>query len=247
LLVKIREQKGIILMMTILMLTFLLVLMGIVGDFMRMFVVKRELQDALDAAVISAAQIDSDKKQSQYIYEVWHTCTACNQFSCWTYCCHPPYAVSITRKTVDNPDELGSSQCDIYRGEYNRWIDYNKGQSPQALAQDVFNGNIDASALIKRGQSNGDIQSAITPVFYINNVQGSPLYPSIAGEVTITIKPYILNKIIGVSTIPITCRSQSNTDYEVFKNGIYKGLNPVPAPQWSGGGIIGGGQRSRPN
>lgn len=64
------NQNGVILMATIILLTFLLLITGFVADFMQAFIVKRELQDALDAAVISAAQSESAQSQSKYRFEV---------------------------------------------------------------------------------------------------------------------------------------------------------------------------------
>jgi len=230
-LAKIKNQEGAILMATIIFLTLLLLLMGIVGDYMRVFVIKRELQDAIDAAVISAAQIDAEKNRSQYIFQIGEL--VCDEYGC---SCEGWSPTSITTKTTDNPESLMSGPCVAYRGEYNRWIDYNAGTPSQTIAQSVFNQNITHSAIIQKNINSGAIQNSITPQFYIHNNQSDPSYPSIAGEVSIDVKPYILHKIIGSSSIPITCRSQANTDYEVYSNGIYKGLSPVPADHWSPGG-----------
>lgn len=66
----IRNEDGVILLSTIILSMVFLLLSGMVTDFMRAFVVKRELQDALDAAVISAAQSELAQSRSKYSFEV---------------------------------------------------------------------------------------------------------------------------------------------------------------------------------
>lgn len=65
---KLKNEQGVIMMMTIIFLTLFLLIMGIVADYMKVFVIKRELQDALDAAVISAAQTEGTQIRSNYLF-----------------------------------------------------------------------------------------------------------------------------------------------------------------------------------
>lgn len=226
-----KNQRGVILMATIILLMFMLMLVGITADFMRAFLIKRELQDSIDAAVISATQIDSTQQRSNYEYEKGQLVTPPLGHS---YCTnYKPYWVNNVVST-SNPLVYVSGPCVQYIGEQQRWVDYTKGtDTAQSVAQSIYNYNISHSRILNK---NAQCLSGTTATFTVYNNQADPRYPSVTGEVNATLKTTFLAKIIS-PTIPIICKTQATTHYEDISNFKDKGLHSVPADVWGTYGV----------
>lgn len=238
----VKDKRGVALMMTVFFLVFLLLLIGIASDFMRAYVAKREVQDALDAATLSAAQVSSEQYRTTFVYKVEdYNCYPddCGGEDC--YCedpradCEPDLPVGTNGETAYSGTSYsfdicgGSSNrglCVTYLGEWERWIDYTKGMPAQQVAEDIWQYNVDNSRLASRDLSNTDAE------FYVANSRTDPEYPSVSGWITTSVPTVILTHFIGPE-ISFTCRSQSMTTYMVYEGGYQVGLNPIPADHWN--------------
>lgn len=225
-----KDERGTILLATIIFLTLFLMLAGFIADFMRAFVVKRELQDALDAAVISATQSEEEQSRSNYIFSQGEYKCSFHKGSKTCSCENWKTVHKKNEKTIEDPSSLAKGKCVKYVGEAERWIDYGKGSSVETIATKIFKYNKDNSRIIQKNLANGKL-SGVTPAFYVYNNRNDPRYPSVAGEINASLKTTFLSKIVS-RNIPIKCKAQATTHYVVIEKSDNKGAHKVPADAW---------------
>lgn len=209
-------------------------MLGIASDLVRAFLIKEQVQTAVDAASLAGA---SNAKMYKKVY-VYH----CGPGKQYIYCsenskggtsCYPRcdclYEEDYCSTEILDINEYANRPCptcEIEVGIQRTFLKYNLGS-----AYSIFDKNIEKISL-------GDNES-ISPSIFERNATvyqyGPDDYynepsdtPSVIATANINLETNFL-KAVGKPTFNIKCTSQSSSYYQLINNHVYQGRTKIPA------------------
>lgn len=221
-------------LITVCMLIILFFMLGIASDLVRAFLIKEQVQTAVDAASLTgASSAKMYKKVYVYHYGPGKQYTCCFEnskggTSCYT-CCDCLYEEDYCSTEILGINEYanhGCPTCENEVGVQRTFVRYNLGS-----AYSIFDKNIEKISL-------GDNES-ISPSIFERNATvyqyGPDDYynepsdtPSVIATANINLETNFL-KVIGKPTLNISCTSQSSSYYQLINNRQYQGRTKIPA------------------
>lgn len=209
-----RDERGAILLLTVLLLTMLLVLAGIGADLARMWVAREQAQTAVDAASLAGA-LNAERyvtvRVEKGYYDYWTDSDGHTHKKCAT-------SGTVNRSGLEEYmiKERGWKHhpCDKYIGIHDRWVEYpaNTEQISRQLLKINYPSLID---------------EPVEEEIKVFRQEGNKYYPSVVSQLRGKIHTTFL-KVAGIDELKLDSDSQSTTFYEVIRDGWIYGRNPAP-------------------
>lgn len=215
------DQRGAVLLMTVMLIFVILALAGLATDFARMHVSREEMYSAVDAAALAGSLTNKAQNSGAVRYvsvtiRPGYCETCCDEKSCW--CCCRQYDYLVRRTAPE--DNIGSvvGQCDSVYGIYRRWIEY--GHNTERNAREILEYNWPK---LMRPEKGGNKLSD-----KVETHSFGAYAPSVVVEAKGEIDTSFL-KVIGIDKLQSQRCSQATTFYEKLELGRTWGRNPPPA------------------
>lgn len=212
------DQRGAVLLMTVLLLVFLLLLAGIGADLARVWVAREDLQTAVDSAALAGSL--HGVRYVTITVGYGHDATCCGENDCWPCCeCDPP--VTLTGAEKDLVEKGGwrrGTCCDRFLGTEERWMQYPGGT--ESVARTMLDANWPELMTPAGGGKmvgSPDIQTH----------ESGRYAPSVVARARGSINTVLL-KIVGIDTIEFERCGQAGTFYDVITGGWALGKNGAP-------------------
>lgn len=214
---KLRDERGAVLLMTVLLMVVLLLMAGLAVDFTRAWVAGEQLQTAVDAASLAGA-----RHAERYVtvtvwrgHEEWTDC--CNEEDCWPcpYCVQDD-VVDLTGQEKYLVDRWGwmNHWCDIFMGIRNRWLVF--PPDTESVAAGIFDANW--PDLLSEG-------GAERP--QVHRDKNSDYYPSVVVRASGSVETTLLRQM-GMDDLPVRRCGQAGAFYSVIKDGWELGKSAAP-------------------
>lgn len=204
-----KDERGVTLLLTVLVMSFLLIMAGIGADLARVWVAREDMQAAVDAASLAGA-----RNAVRYVtVSVLPGHLECDEDSC--YCVSDPPIVdrSGTERYMIEQGGWGD-ECDDYMGIRHRWLRY--PSDTQEIAEGVLEANWPSLLTPSAGGSRAGAQVKVY------GTEGDPHYPSVQAKGEGSIKPVLL-KLAGISDLTVKQCGQSSSFYNRVVEGIVYG------------------------
>lgn len=206
-----RDQRGAVLLMTVMFLTVVLALAGLATDFARLHVAREDMYTAVDAAALAGSVPSCTDGAVRYIEIAvqpgWCE-TCCDEDSCWCCCRHEQSVVFRS-----GPERYRSSltgQCDIDLGIFERQVKYAGGT--ERVVRETLSTNW--PGLIRRsGRPRVEIHPGVSPYVAVEAY----------GEMDTGFL-----RVVGIDKLETRRYSQAATFYERVAGGVFQGRNTPP-------------------
>jgi hypothetical protein len=213
------DQRGVVLLMTCLVLVAILLLAGIGTDLARAWVAREDLQTAADAAALAGSR--SGERYVKITVRYGHCNYCCNKDGECSCCCECEWPETLTGKEkylIDNGGWRKGTCCDSFLGIEDRWIEY--PAETYDIADSILGSNW--PQLMQSGGGGEEVSSDIT----IYDRQ-DPFGPSARVRASGAIKTTLL-KLAGIEEISTNRCGQAATFYEIVSGGWLQGRNAPP-------------------
>lgn len=213
-----RDQRGVALLITCIVIVVLLLLAGVATDLSRVWTAREDLQTAVDSAALAGSR--SAVRYVKITVGYGHCNTCCSLDGCWCCCeCDPPVTLTGTEKhLIEEGGWRRGTCCDRFLGIEKRWIEY--------PSETIDNSNtiLDLNwPKLMTPDGGGDKNRSEVTVY-----DGyDPHSPSVKVEAFGNIKTALL-KLAGIKEVLSHRCGQSTTFYDVIRNGWFTGRNNPP-------------------
>ncbi|MDK2816266.1 MAG: hypothetical protein PWR22_895 [Moorella sp. (in: firmicutes)] len=211
------DERGVVLLMTVMIIALLLLLAGLATDFARLYVAREELQTAVDAAALAGSRQGVRYVTITVGYGHCETCCGLDGCSCCCVCDPPVTLTGAEKKLVEEGGWRRGTCCDRFLGYEDRWIEYPANTT--AVASSILNLNWPRFMSPEYGGSKLDSK--------IDVYSSGPYYPSVVARAAGMIKTTFL-KLAGIQEINSSRCGQAGTFYSVIRNGWLLGKNSAP-------------------
>ena len=205
------DERGAVLLMTVMFLVVVLALAGLVTDFARLHVAREDMYTAVDAAALAGSvpsRTDGAVRYVRIAVQPGWCETCCGDDGCWC-CCRREQTV-VYRSGLEHRRSSLTGTCDRDLGIMDRWVEYS-GQTSKTV-REVLDANW--PSLVKRiGQPVITVQSGNSPYVKVETM----------GDMETGFL-----RVVGIEKLEAKRCSQAATFYERVIRGVYQGRNPPP-------------------
>jgi len=218
----IKDERGVMLLMAVIVVAVFLILAGIGADLARWYVANEQNQTAVDAASLAGAL--HGQRYVTIEVQYGHIEKKCHRDSnghkkCKNVCVSDPPVIKTgdEKSLVEEGGWEKGTCCDKFLGIKERWIEY--PNDTNSVAEAVFNYNTPGMLTSRSGGK----QTALD----INSYDSGSYAPSVSAKSQGSIKTELLH-IIGIDTIGVNNCGQSGTFYNIISGGKDLGRNGAP-------------------
>jgi len=215
-----RDQRGVALLITCIVIVVLLLLAGAATDLARAWTAREDLQTAVDSAALAGSR--SAVRHVTITVGYGHCNTCCDEDKCWCCCeCDPPQTLTGTEKhLIEEGGWKRGTCCDRFLGIEKRGIEY----PPETVDNSNTVLDLNWPKLMTPDGGGNKNQSDVT---VYDDFRYSPYGPSVRVTALGNIKTALL-KLAGIKEVPSHRCGQSTSFYDVIRNGWFTGKNNPP-------------------
>ncbi len=206
-----RDERGVIMLMTVLVFVVMLVMLGIGVDLARVWVAREQAQTAVDAAALAGAR----NAVRHVTVSVAPGYLECDLFGC--RCVNDsPEDRSGTEKRMVEQKGWRHNACDKYMGIRKRWLEYPSDTG--RVASELLRLNYPS---LLETESGGERASGKIKIY---DRESDMYYPSVVAAIKGNVKTTFL-KIVGIDSLPVQNCGQATSFYNKVEEGIVYGRN----------------------
>ncbi len=207
-----KDERGAVLLMTVMFLVVVLALAGLATDFARLHVAREDMYTAVDAASLAGSvpsRTDGAVRYVRIAVQPGWCETCCNKDSCW--CCCRREDTVVYRSGPEHSRSSLTGTCDRDLGIVTRWVEHTSGTD--RIVRDVLDANW--PSLIRQSEE---------PAIKIQSGQSPYVKVKAIGEMDTGFL-----RIVGIEEMETQRCAQATTFYERIIDGVFRGRNPPPA------------------
>ena len=211
--VHLKDERGAVLLMTVMLLVVVLALTGLATDFARLHVARESMYTAVDAAALAGSipsRTDGAVRYVRIAVQPGWCETCCGDDGCWCCCRREP--IVVYRSGPEHQRASLTGPCDRDLGIVTRWVEHTR-PGTERVVREVLDANWPGSVRML-GQPQVEVRSGASPYVKVEA----------RGQMDTGFL-----RVIGMDKLEARRCSQASTFYERIAGGVYQGRSLPPA------------------